>query len=141
MTNEFPPFDPPYKTFEQTPEGLHVIETLADGTTRIVPTNETSRPPRRSQPVKPRASSTASAPPVSSGSAAKPIVQPLAQGNDRAVMYLNVPFAEKDMAKGLGAKWDGAMRKWYMPHGVDVNLFSRWWPDTLKQEMKPFGQL
>jgi hypothetical protein len=43
-----------------------------------------------------------------------------------------VPFAEKDQAKGLGARWDAARKKWYVPHGVDVNLFSRWLPDELK---------
>lgn len=28
-------------------------------------------------------------------------------------IYLNVPFAEKDLAKKLGAKWDGSLKKWY----------------------------
>lgn len=55
-------------------------------------------------------------------------------------MFLDVPFAEKDRVKRLGAKWDGAMRKWYIPHGVDVHLFSRWWSEALKLQIQ-FGQL
>lgn len=40
--------------------------------------------------------------------------------------YINVPFKEKNEAKGLGAKWDGEQRSWYVPPGVDVNQFSKW---------------
>jgi len=29
-------------------------------------------------------------------------------------IYLNVPFAQKDHAKGLGAKWEPAKKKWYI---------------------------
>lgn len=57
------------------------------------------------------------------------------------MLYLDVPFAVKDEAKRLGAKWDGALRKWYVPHGVDIHLFSNWWPKTLKQETLGLGQL
>jgi len=32
-------------------------------------------------------------------------------------VYLNVPFAKKDEAKALGAKWDVGKRKWYVRHG------------------------
>lgn len=56
-------------------------------------------------------------------------------------MVLNVPFAEKDEAKHLGAKWDAALRKWFIPHGVDIHLFNRWWSDALKEEMKGYGHL
>lgn len=135
-----PPFPPPYKTFEQTPDGLLVTETLANGTTRIVPADEVARMPQMAPEANRK---TSGAKPVSPAGAGvpKPAVQPLAQGSDRAVMFLDVPFAEKNDAKRLGAKWDAAMRKWFVPHGVDVNRFSRWWPDTLKQEMKPFGRL
>lgn len=40
--------------------------------------------------------------------------------------YLNVPFAEKDQAKTLGARWDPNRKKWYVPSGVELNLFARW---------------
>lgn len=33
--------------------------------------------------------------------------------------YLSVPFAEKDIAKGLGAKWDAAKKFWYIPLYLD----------------------
>jgi hypothetical protein len=29
-------------------------------------------------------------------------------------LYLNVPFAEKDEAKALGAWWDAGKKKWYV---------------------------
>ena len=41
--------------------------------------------------------------------------------------YLSCPYAEKDEAKSLGARWDADERKWYVPNDVDRNLFKRWW--------------
>ena len=40
--------------------------------------------------------------------------------------YLNVPFAQKDAAKALGARWDAASKKWYVPVDKDIALFSQW---------------
>jgi hypothetical protein len=40
--------------------------------------------------------------------------------------YLAVPYAEKDQAKALGAKWDPAHKKWYVPAGLELGLFARW---------------
>lgn len=40
--------------------------------------------------------------------------------------YLNVPFAQKDEAKALGARWEPAVKKWYVPAGKDLGLFARW---------------
>ncbi|HDL3875195.1 TPA: hypothetical protein PW556_002195, partial [Mannheimia haemolytica] len=34
--------------------------------------------------------------------------------------YLNVPYAEKDGAKALGAKWDKFKKKWYLPAGKEM---------------------
>ena len=42
--------------------------------------------------------------------------------------YLNCPYADKDEAKELGARWDNAKRQWFVPDGVDINLFEKWWP-------------
>lgn len=42
------------------------------------------------------------------------------------VQFLVVPFAEKDQAKALGARWDAASRKWYIPSGKDATAFARW---------------
>ncbi|MDN0076423.1 DUF5710 domain-containing protein [Crenobacter sp. SG2303] len=52
--------------------------------------------------------------------------------NKDSKLYLNVPFAEKDSAKALGARWFPAMKKWYVPHELDLNLFIKWWPDDLR---------
>lgn len=34
--------------------------------------------------------------------------------------YLNVPYAEKDIAKRNGAKWDAAAKKWYVSASKQV---------------------
>ncbi|WP_157199584.1 DUF5710 domain-containing protein [Methylomonas koyamae] len=36
-----------------------------------------------------------------------------------AKTYLNVPYAQKDAAKALGARWDASNKKWYIPAGKD----------------------
>lgn len=118
--NDTPPFDPPYKTLLKTATGATVIETLADGSKRelgdiplstlqvtTTPTSSTIKPAK-----KPNAST--------------------ASTSDKAAVYLNVPFADKEKAKAKGAKWDAMKKKWYAPHGVDINVFKPWWPDALK---------
>jgi putative DNA primase/helicase len=40
--------------------------------------------------------------------------------------YINVPFAEKEEAKKLGAKWDKARVSWYVPETADKALFGKW---------------
>lgn len=42
--------------------------------------------------------------------------------------YLNVPYAQKDEAKKLGARWDATARQWYVPDGIDTTPFKRWLP-------------
>jgi len=44
--------------------------------------------------------------------------------------YLNVPYAEKDTAKALGAKWDPSQKKWYAPSTLDLDLFEKWYDKT-----------
>lgn len=39
------------------------------------------------------------------------------------------PFAEKEIAKALGARWDGARRIWYVVDIEDLAPFKRWIPD------------
>jgi hypothetical protein len=48
--------------------------------------------------------------------------------------YLNVPFAQKDEAKALGARWDAANKKWFVSADKDITLFARWrsQPDSLE---------
>jgi hypothetical protein len=41
-------------------------------------------------------------------------------------IYLNVPFAQKDEAKALGARWDAIQKKWFVPSDKDIALFTRW---------------
>ena len=45
---------------------------------------------------------------------------------DRFRVYLQLPFQEKDIGKGLGAKWDAASKRWYVPEGLDPGPFSKW---------------
>ena len=40
--------------------------------------------------------------------------------------YLDVPYAQKDAAKALGARWDAANKKWYAPADKDLALFAQW---------------
>jgi hypothetical protein len=42
---------------------------------------------------------------------------------------LATPFAEKDAAKALGARWDGAKKLWYITDVADLSPFMRWIPD------------
>jgi Domain of unknown function (DUF5710) len=44
--------------------------------------------------------------------------------------YLNVPYAQKDAAKALGARWDAARKKWYISAVMDVTLFAKWQPKS-----------
>ncbi|NHZ90196.1 hypothetical protein F2P45_14395 [Massilia sp. CCM 8733] len=42
------------------------------------------------------------------------------------MIMLKVPYAEKDEAKALGARWNKDSKLWYVPDGVDVAPFQRW---------------
>lgn len=60
-----------------------------------------------------------------------------------ARQYLDVPFAEKDEAKALGARWDPKARRWYAPR-ADMSELQRWAPlpevpDPLPGEDRSFG--
>jgi putative DNA primase/helicase len=73
--------------------------------------------------------------PASTGSGA-PVLPPVMIRDDSPAMqppspertYLAVPYAEKDDAKQLGAKWDRAEKAWYVPAGVDLEAFAPWLP-------------
>lgn len=45
-------------------------------------------------------------------------------------LNLKVPFAAKEEAKKLGARWDAARKIWYVEGKDDVAPFSRWSPTT-----------
>ena len=48
---------------------------------------------------------------------------------------LDVPYLEKDEAKALGARWDHELKKWYVPPGVDLDDFKRWFPSEEEDEL------
>jgi hypothetical protein len=41
-------------------------------------------------------------------------------------LYLQVPFDEREIVKGLGAKWDNEVKKWYIPVDADPKPFNKW---------------
>ncbi len=43
-------------------------------------------------------------------------------------MNLKVPFAEKDEAKKLGARWDAARKLWYIDNEAKLAACARWSP-------------
>lgn len=42
---------------------------------------------------------------------------------------LKTPFADKEAAKALGARWDGTRKLWYVTDVADLTPFMRWIPD------------
>jgi hypothetical protein len=97
-----PPFDPPYKTRMTVDDVERWFEVREDGT-----------------------QVESSAPDIQFASPAPK--QPAAGNRSGAgKMFLNVPYADKDAAKSLGARWDAGKRKWYVPAGLDQSLFSKW---------------
>jgi hypothetical protein len=42
--------------------------------------------------------------------------------------FLNVPYAEKDEARALGARWNPGRKRWYVPAGVALEAFEKWLP-------------
>ncbi|MGE5469221.1 MAG: DUF5710 domain-containing protein [Bacteroidota bacterium] len=43
-------------------------------------------------------------------------------------LNLKVPFAEKDAAKKLGARWDATRKIWYVDKVADMAPFAKWLP-------------
>jgi len=52
---------------------------------------------------------------------------------------LQVPFAEKDEAKALGARWDPGRRTWYVQNVTDMGPFARWMPGGADAAAAPAG--
>ena len=48
---------------------------------------------------------------------------------DTRGIVLNVPYAEKEEAKILGARWDPDLKKWFVPKGVEPKPFAKWFLD------------
>ena len=68
----------------------------------------------------------------------KPQIKLTNDENER--IYLNVPFNEKDEAKGLGAKWDKDKKQWYIPQ-VDSAPFAKWLPQNFKTKSQIVAEL
>jgi exodeoxyribonuclease VII large subunit len=49
-----------------------------------------------------------------------------------AKTYLTTTYNERADAKALGARWDPAESKWFVPDGLDLAPFSVWLPATLR---------
>ena len=41
-------------------------------------------------------------------------------------LIIEVPFAEKDEAKSLGAKWNPKLKKWYVEERQNYYKFEKW---------------
>lgn len=50
------------------------------------------------------------------------------------IIYLEVPYSEKEQVKGLGAWWDPVAKKWFIPKGREVQPFQQWLPDKNENE-------
>ena len=50
---------------------------------------------------------------------------------------MKVPYAEKDVAKKLGAKWDSGKKVWYVRDVENIKPFMRWIPKHL---LRPHGK-
>jgi hypothetical protein len=118
-----PPFDPPYFSVKKTEQEVRVIETRTDGSRheRLVQGAEAAALLADMSNNTPVAT-------AATRSAPKKTVRPQS-GMPPGATVLAVPFAEKDEAKKLGARWNAERRAWYVPAGVDVSLFSRWRTD------------
>jgi len=42
------------------------------------------------------------------------------------MIWLHVPYPERDEAKARGARWHVERRQWFAPSGLDHNLFAAW---------------
>ncbi|WP_213959750.1 MULTISPECIES: exodeoxyribonuclease VII large subunit [unclassified Variovorax] len=55
--------------------------------------------------------------------------------------YLDVPYKSKDAAKALGARFDGAAKRWYVEAGVDLVAFTAWLPAGMAPAVSAASQV
>ena len=94
-----------------------------DEAIRAAMTNAAQRIPVFSMPSAPAASSLQTGhPPVSSSAKKRMSEPPRGTPAEAAItrIDLDVPFADKDKAKALGARWDPAQKSWYASPGTDL---------------------
>ena len=47
-----------------------------------------------------------------------------------AKKYLNVKYADRELAKRLGARWDPSVQRWYCPVGAPLATIFKWRHET-----------
>ena len=45
---------------------------------------------------------------------------------EKGITMLDCPYSDKDRVKGLGAKWNGTLKRWYITEKMDKELFKQW---------------
>lgn len=50
------------------------------------------------------------------------------------ILYLVVPYSEKDEAKKLGCRWDKKKKQWYVIDPENIFDFVKWAPERLKKQ-------
>jgi hypothetical protein len=58
-----------------------------------------------------------------------------------AKIILNVAFAEREIVKKMGARWDPAHKVWYLLPGMDPKPFARWMVESPKRDKVSVSQL
>jgi putative DNA primase/helicase len=53
-----------------------------------------------------------------------------AMSDSIARTYLAVPYADRDQAKALGAKWDKEAKAWFVPANTSLSEFEKWRPES-----------
>jgi hypothetical protein len=94
-----------------------------DEALRAAMTKAAPKIPVVSMPNAPAASSSRTRHPPASSGAKKRMPEPprgTPVKGEVGRTNLKVPFADKDKAKALGAKWDPAQKSWYAPPGTDL---------------------
>ncbi|SAK88647.1 hypothetical protein AWB77_04807 [Caballeronia fortuita] len=49
------------------------------------------------------------------------------------IVWLNVPFSQKDDARRKGARWSAAHKRWFVENVEDLEPFIGWIDDRLKR--------
>lgn len=49
------------------------------------------------------------------------------------MLYLDVPYQEKDEAKALGARWNPDMKKWFVENKRNYYKFKKWFPKNFAE--------
>lgn len=50
--------------------------------------------------------------------------------------WLKVPYAEREAAKKLGAKWDWKQKNWYTPIGTNLSKLNQWLPENQQTQLQ-----